>query len=243
MAEDFLRAPDGHGGNAYPAEFAPLGVSATVPLSSAPAVEISPPSLPPHETPTKLAVLNASASEKIALHVGCGPSNPKKLHPVFKKPGWREVRLDIDPRVAPDIVASITDMRVVPEQSVDAVWSSHNLEHLEAHEVPTALREFHRVLKAGGLLLLTLPDLQVVARLIAEDKLEDAMYVSPAGPICPIDTVFGHRASIARGNTFMAHRTGFTAKTLTAKLVAAGFVGVEARTQNFDLWAHGYRSR
>jgi len=60
----------------------------------------------------------------------------------------------------PDIVCSITDMSPVAADSVDAVWSSHNLEHLQRHEVPVALAEFLRVLKPAGLLLLTLPDLQ-----------------------------------------------------------------------------------
>ena len=35
---------------------------------------------------------------KTVLHVGCGPYNPAKLHKTFHGPGWRELRLDIDPR-------------------------------------------------------------------------------------------------------------------------------------------------
>ena len=35
---------------------------------------------------------------RIVLHVGCGPYNPAKLHKTFHGPGWRELRLDIDPR-------------------------------------------------------------------------------------------------------------------------------------------------
>ena len=37
----------------------------------------------------------------------------------------------------------MTDMSMVDSAAVDAVWSSHNLEHLYAHEVPVALGEFH----------------------------------------------------------------------------------------------------
>ena len=53
---------------------------------------------------------------------------------------WREIRLDLDPAVQPDIVCSITDMSPVATDSVDAIWSSHNLEHLQRHEVPLALQ-------------------------------------------------------------------------------------------------------
>ena len=92
----------------------------------------------------------------------------------------------------------MTDMRLVADDSVDAIWSSHNLEHLQRHEVPMALTEFVRVLKPCGLLLVTLPDLQQVAQLVIEDRLEDQAYASSSGPITPLDMIFGHTASLAR---------------------------------------------
>ena len=127
----------------------------------------------------------------------------------------------------------------VATASVDAVWSSHNVEHLYAHEVPVALAEFHRVLRPGGFALITLPDLQKVAELVAADGLEDVAYVSPAGPIRPLDMLYGWRRSIARGNLFMAHHTGFTAKTLGQALRRAGFDPVAVSRSGFDLWARG----
>ncbi|CAH0145509.1 methyltransferase domain-containing protein [Roseomonas sp. CECT 9278] len=173
------------------------------------------------------------------LHVGCGRADPAKLPAGFFAPGeWHEVRLDIDPGVAPDILGSITDMSVVATASFDAVWSAHNLEHLFAHEVPLALREFRRVLRPGGFALITLPDLQRVAELVAQDRLADPAYLSPAGPIAPLDMLYGHGAAIAAGNAFMAHRTGFTARTLEAALVTARFDSVRVvRDEAYALWA------
>ncbi len=159
------------------------------------------------------------------------------LHPTFHGPEWRELRLDINPGVAPDIVASITDLSIVDSDSVDAVWSSHNIEHLYPHEVPLALKEFYRVLKLGGFLLITMPDLQEVARLIVEDKLEDTAYVAPAGPISPIDILYGFRPAIAQGNVFMAHRTGFTCTSLKNHLYRAGFRQGKVWAENFAIWA------
>jgi SAM-dependent methyltransferase len=173
------------------------------------------------------------------LHVGCGMADPRKLPDAFFAPGeWREVRLDLDPGVAPDIIASITDMAMVDTASFDAVWSAHNLEHLFAHEVPFALREFRRVLRRGGFALITLPDLQRAAELVAQDRLAEPAYVSPAGPIAPLDMLYGHGAAISAGNHFMAHRTGFTARTLEAALVAARFDSVRVvRDEHYALWA------
>jgi len=186
---------------------------------------------------------NAGAAlSKTVLNVGCGYPLRQKLHRHFHGPEWREIRLDLDPAVQPDIVCSIIDIGPVVADAVDAVWSSHNLEHLQRHEVPLALAEFLRVLKPHGLLLLTLPDLQQVARLVAEDRLEDSAYISQSGPITPLDMIFGHTASLARGNQFMAHRTGFTARSLHKLLIEAGFVEVSLRQgSSFDLWATGYK--
>jgi predicted SAM-dependent methyltransferase len=181
---------------------------------------------------------------KVVLNVGCGYPLRQKLHRHFHGPEWREIRLDLDPGVQPDIICSMTDMRPITANTVDAVWSSHNLEHLQRHEVPLALGEFVRVLKPGGLLLLTLPDLQQVAQLVVDDRLEDQAYQSSSGPITPLDMIYGHTASLARGNQFMAHRTGFTARTLHKALIEAGFIEVRLRTgTSFDLWATACKSR
>ena len=184
----------------------------------------------------------APTTLRTVLHVGCGMADPRKLPPAFFEPGaWREVRLDIDPGVAPDIVATITDMGMVESGGVDAVWSAHNLEHLFAHEVPLALAEFRRVLRPEGFALITVPDLQQAAELVAQDRLAEAAYISPAGPIAPLDMLYGHGAAIAAGNHFMGHRTGFTARTLEIALRQAGFGLVRVIRDNaFALWATAY---
>ncbi len=175
-------------------------------------------------------------NKKTVLHVGCG-ARPIDAH--FSAQEWQETRLDIDPAVKPDIVCSITKMSPVPNESYDAIWSSHNLEHLYAHEVYLALREFHRVLKPQGIAYVALPDIQTVAEEIVKDNLEGVLYQSPAGPISPIDVMWGHRGFIQAGNVYMAHKTGFTAQTLGQKFIAVGFqrVRVERRKKIFELLA------
>lgn len=129
-------------------------------------------------------------------------------------------------------------MAAVASASVDAIYSSHNIEHVHAFEVPAVLREFHRVLKPEGFLVLTCPDLQAVCALVADDRLTDPAYQSPAGPITPLDILYGHGAALAAGHRFMAHKSGFTLKTLTQALHGVGFAASagKRRARGLDLW-------
>jgi SAM-dependent methyltransferase len=187
--------------------------------------------------------LFADDGRRLVLHVGCGPPVADNLHDRFRTAEWRELRLDIDPRMTPDIVADIADMEGVPSASVDAVWSSHNIEHVFAHLVPKVFEEFLRVLRPVGQALITTPDLQRAAERIASGRLEEPLYDSEAGPVTPLDMVYGHGKEISRGFEEMSHRTGYTAQTLRRRLAAAGFVDVRVRRERADLalWADARR--
>ena len=178
------------------------------------------------------------------LHVGCGHKYKNATTREFGSSGWNEIRLDIDPGVRPDVVGSITQMDAVGSASMDAIYSSHNLEHLHPHEVPMALSEFARVLKPEGFVVITCPDLQAIAAMIAQDKLTHPAYISPAGPITPLDMVFGLQKALARGDMHMAHRCGFTQSVLVASLKSSGFTAVASmrRPHLFDLWALASKS-
>jgi hypothetical protein len=176
---------------------------------------------------------------KTFLHVGCGSQRKGGTTRGFNTDAWNELRFDIDEAARPDILGTMTDMSGVAAGSVDALFSSHNIEHLYPHDVPVALKEFARVLNDDGFAVITCPDMKSVCALVADDKLLDPAYVSPAGPISPLDIIYGFRPSMARGNLYMAHRCGFTEKVLCATLQSAGFpiVATIARPAAFDLWA------
>lgn len=192
-------------------------------------------------------MLNQEAQEPegLLLHVGCGRKDKTRTTAGFRSSHWKEWRLDIDPAVQPDVVASMTNMSAVADQSVDAVFSSHNLEHLYPHEAPIAIGEFLRVLKPDGVLVLTCPDLTSVCKLVSEGKLTEAAYESPAGPIAPIDILFGHRAAMSRGNLHMAHRSGYSDASLRSLLTSTGFATVAtlAIPSKFELWAIATKSQ
>lgn len=149
-----------------------------------------------------------AASRPLLLNVGCGPREGTALPALFRS--WRELRVDVDISVAPDIVADLTDLSAIASASVDAIWAAHCLEHLYLHQVPTALSELRRVLRDDGFLCIIVPDLQTVAGYIVTDRLHEAIYQSPAGPVSAHDVLFGFGPALASGQASMAHRCGFT---------------------------------
>lgn len=80
------------------------------------------------------------------LNLGCGSET-------IDRPGWENI--DLEPR-APRVIAA--DCLALPHQdeSVDGVVTSHLLEHLP--DTGAALREWARVLRPGGELLVCVPD-------------------------------------------------------------------------------------
>ena len=159
---------------------------------------------------------------KTFLNVGCGPKSESKIRG-FDNDDWKEIRLDIDEGVNPDIVGTLTDMKLVETASVDAVHSAYNIDHIYPHEVPIALAEFYRVLKEDGIVYIRCPDIQLISEAVINDQLLEALYESPAGPISPIDIIYGNRQEIVEGNEYMAKKCGFTYSVLNMAFSEAGF--------------------
>ncbi len=183
-----------------------------------------------------------ATGKKLVLHVGCGDlEKGSGLHAHFKNDDWVELRLDIEPKVKPDVVSDIRDMGVIANNSVDAIWSSHNIEHVFPHEVAQTLSEFYRVLKVGGMMLIATPDMQSVCEEVSKQGLESVLYRSPAGPITPLDIMYGHIASIERGAIYMAHKGAFTAVTIGRKMFSVGCRNIRVQRDQYNLTAVGFK--
>lgn len=163
------------------------------------------------------------------LHAGCGGAPL----PVDYFPTAEETRLDIDPAMKPDVVASLTDMGDIG--GFDAVYTAHCLEHLYPHEVPVALGEIRRVLRDGGYAMVIVPDLDGV------QPTDDVVYESPCGPISGLDMYYGHSRLIP-DHPYMAHHCGFVADTLKRAMEASGFSSVSTRSSNRNLIAIGVKA-
>ncbi len=164
---------------------------------------------------------------RVVINVGCGPVGSVKLPAIFQT--WREIRVDLDPAVRPDVVASATDLSAFPAGSAAAIWSAHCIEHLFAHDVTQALAEFHRVLADDGFACIIVPDLQTIAQYIVADRLHEVLYTSPAGPVTAHDVLFGFGPALAQGRASMAHRCGFTPTVMLRRLDEAKFSEIVLR--------------
>lgn len=182
---------------------------------------------------------------KVLLHVGCGKQSKEVLPPLDWEHEWKEVRVDIDPGVAPDIVDDIRTLSNVEDGSAHYLFSKHNLEHLEFHEVMPCLRNFYRVLDDRGFVMIRTPDLEGICRAILRFGPEKTLYNTETHDgmtdIMGLDMLFGASWEIARGNHFMAHRTAFTQATLKAKLEAAGFNDVAVSAKYGELRARAFK--
>lgn len=172
------------------------------------------------------------------LNIGCGPKGSGLRPPGLDAAGWQEVRLDADPSVQPDVLAPAHDLSVLPSAGMDAVFSSHCIEHLYLDQAVPALTEWRRVLKPDGWLLLVCPDLQVAAEMVAQERLFDVAYAG----IRPYDIIFSHQGLVAQGraqgHSFMEHKSGYTLSTLQALINQAGYAthaGLRLRPR-FELW-------
>lgn len=96
-----------------------------------------------------------------------------------------------------------------PTASVDAINCTHVLEHVEKRKVAPTLREFYRVLKPGGLLVLEVPDILWIC---------DNMLQHPDDPFS-IDLIMGNQDP--PGGQF--HQSAYTPESLHKHLLDAGF--------------------
>lgn len=94
------------------------------------------------------------------LHLGCGRRY---------LPGWLNVDTRAD--VGADIVSDILDLAEIRTGEADIIYACHVLEHIPRPRLMDALKEWHRVLKPGGVLRLAVPNFAELARLYLEEAI------------------------------------------------------------------------
>lgn len=143
--------------------------------------------------------------EKIIVDIGAGQAQ------YFIKEGT-PIRVDLDPATKPDVIADARFLHMFPDCFADMVFSSHTLEHISFHETISVLKEWARIVKVGGELVIVVPNLKWAAKRVLND-VQDIEEAKRA--------IYMHY-SAQKGNLREAytdvHRAGFTVDSLRGAL-------------------------
>ena len=104
----------------------------------------------------------------------------------------------------------------LPDGCADEVHSYHFIEHVHEWQAPTLVKEWKRLLKPGGLLVIECPNIELAAR-----NLLNGMGVQWS--MWPLYGDGTHR------DPLMCHKFGYTPASLMALLKACGFTKVLAK--------------
>lgn len=91
------------------------------------------------------------------------------------KEGW--TNLDIrDQGYAVDILSDMRSLPMIPDNSVDVLVCQHGVEHLDMSEVGSTAREWHRVLKSGGKLVVCVPNIKELIKAWLDGRIDDYIF-------------------------------------------------------------------
>jgi predicted SAM-dependent methyltransferase len=150
-----------------------------------------------------------------------------KLHigGTIPHPDWKILDIEVRPEV--DYVGDAKDLSQFEDESIDAIYASHVLEHFYYkldNELFLTLSEWHRVLKPDGQLMISVPDLFVLCSLYAIRTLTlDVRFYL-------MRVIFGGQT-----NQFDVHKVGFDEDILAVYLREIGFETYE-RVEEFGLF-------
>jgi len=153
----------------------------------------------------------------------------RKLHigGQVRTPGW-EV-LDANPGPHVDHVCNASDLCAFANESFEQIYASHVVEHFDYRDQLTlTLKEWHRVLVPGGTLCVSVPDLDILARLMT-----DRERLTMPDRFMVMRMIFGGHT-----DRYAYHLVGLNEEFLTGFLHAAGFTGMR-RVNGFGLFQDG----
>ena len=163
----------------------------------------------------------------LQLHLGCG----KRYIPGF-------VHIDLDDQPHIDHRSRIDRLPMFGDETVELIYCCHAFEYFDRIQAPNVLREWRRVLRAGGILRLAVPDFAALAAVYrSSGALDDVL-----GPL------YGRIAvQDPEGPRVIYHRTVYDYRSLSDLCLTAGFQSVrrydwrETIHKNYDDFSQAYK--
>jgi SAM-dependent methyltransferase len=141
-----------------------------------------------------------------SLHLGCGS---------IRIDGYCNVDADFLPAV--DIIDNVISLGKFESNFADQIYACHVLEHLDHNEVPRALARWFEVLRPGGELRISVPDIDRIVKIYSKNW--DHFQTSGNTPW--IGLLYGGQL-----DPYDYHKTGFNFCWLSYLLEAAGFIAI-----------------
>lgn len=150
----------------------------------------------------------------------------RRLHigGTIRVPGWEVLNANPAPYV--DHVCNAKDLSQFADGTFSVIYASHVLEHFDyVDELHATLTEWNRVLIPGGKLLASVPDLDILCRLMLEkDKLD------PNVRFTVMRMMFGGHV-----DQYDYHSVGLNEEFLAFFLLKSGFMNIR-RVKSFDIF-------
>jgi|TARA_B110000467_G_C18029461_1_gene319951 predicted SAM-dependent methyltransferase len=147
-----------------------------------------------------------------------------KLHIGGKeiKEGWSI--LNIQNKKGVDFVGDISDLTQFESDSINEIYASHILEHVNQNNIKKTLNGIHRVLNNEGKFYVSVPDMEVLCRIFINDK-------------APVKAKFHVMRMMFGGqiDEFDFHYFGWNFQFLHAYLLEAGFSKIE-KVKDFSIF-------
>jgi SAM-dependent methyltransferase len=158
----------------------------------------------------------------VRLNLGCGD----KILPGYVNVDVVEARAG----KTPDVLCDLRELTPFSADYADEILSVHVVEHFWRWEVEAVLKEWLRVLKPGGKLILECPNLQAAC----EEFLEDPDRRSAPGQEGQT-TMWVFYGDPKWKDPLMVHRWGYTPRSLGRMLESIGLVDVRQEPAQFKL--------
>jgi predicted SAM-dependent methyltransferase len=168
-----------------------------------------------------LSYLEARRGTRVKLHLGCGGVRWKDFVNVDLYPADPERADSSRSGCVADVFADVRAL-ALPEGYIDEIFSSHTLEHFPRYIALEMLRDWHRMLKRGGTMVIEMPDfVRCVLWLL---------HPNPKKRLAAKNQFYGNQWD---GLDFETHRYVWSASEFKRELLAMGFskVHVTHRTE------------
>ena len=139
-----------------------------------------------------------------------------------KKEGWKI--LNIQKKQNVDFVGDITDLRQFEDNSIEEIYASHVLEHIEHKKIMKTLEGIYRVLKDSGKFYISVPDVDYLFKIILHEKapIKVKLHV--------MKIIFGGQI-----DDYDFHYFGYTLQFLAGFLKETGFKKID-KVKSFSLF-------